>query len=658
LTKRKTIIKILIILAALAVTAILAVTVYLNPFIIQRPAEETIWTNHERTRTDFDVIVVGAEPEGIAAAVAASRNGMNTLLLERGNALGGLMTLGQLNFIDMCHGRDGTLLTRGIFEEFYNAVGGTAFDITTAKNYFLGIVAAEPLLTLRTQSHLLAPVMDGNSIIGVRMHEDGEEVVYTARRFIDATADADLAAMAGAPYTIGGEDIGEKDRKMGVTLVYELSGVSWTRIFFHLNTQRLMGILTGNPVMVGATNRVAWGYEEEGLAYVPNDPTIRFRGPNIARQRDGSVLINALVIFDVDPLDPVSYQDAIDRAKDELELLLPYMRENMAGFRNAELSATASRLYVRESRHIIGEYLLTIDDVLENRDQWDKIAIGSYPADVQASILQPLGTVIGVPDRFAVPFRSLVPLYIDGLLVVGRSASFTSQAASSARVIPLGMACGQAAGAAAAQSVRENQVFRDISRDAEAIARLQSTLRSQGAFLDGFTIHEPIMSHWAYEGLAALRRIGLMAGGYNNDYMLEEPMYRWRFQSLINGVADRSDYNIGTIRINDPTTNSRIIDVVAEVLLTAEYQKAQMSSTSASQEIGTQVTPGAPGTGFGGDDDTTWPGSGRAHSENLTLLTEAGILSTELLGYFTDGNKIPQAAEVVMLLANLHSWLN
>ena len=67
---------------------------------------------------------------------------------------------------------------------------------------------------------------------------------------------------------------------------------------------------------------------------------------------------------------------------------------------------------MRESRHIVGEYQLTIDDVLENRDQWDKIAIGAYPVDVQPTATQTYGTVIGSPDRYAVPFRSLVPLKV------------------------------------------------------------------------------------------------------------------------------------------------------------------------------------------------------------------------------------------------------
>ena len=74
------------------------------------------------TETEYDVIVVGGEPEGVSAAVSAARNGMKTLLVCEEEALGGLMTLGELNFIDMCEGSDGTLLTRGIFKEFYDAV--------------------------------------------------------------------------------------------------------------------------------------------------------------------------------------------------------------------------------------------------------------------------------------------------------------------------------------------------------------------------------------------------------------------------------------------------------------------------------------------------------------------------------------------------------
>ncbi|MBO5365607.1 MAG: FAD-dependent oxidoreductase, partial [Peptococcaceae bacterium] len=175
-------------------------------------AEEEIWKNPVYVPEPYDVIVMGTEPEGIAAAVSAARNGMKTLLLGEDKALGGLMTIGELNFIDMCESRDGTVLTQGFFQEFYDAVGGSAFDIVEARNFFLDVVTAEPLLTLRTENDFVEPIMDGNTIVGIVTEEHGAKYSYYGARIIDATVDADVAASSGVPYTYAGEDIGEKDR--------------------------------------------------------------------------------------------------------------------------------------------------------------------------------------------------------------------------------------------------------------------------------------------------------------------------------------------------------------------------------------------------------------------------------------------------------------
>jgi len=610
--------------------------VFLIPLFFLGHVEEVIWINKEDIPSDYDVIVTGTEPEGITAAVASARNGMKTLLLGSHSSLGGLMTLGQLNFLDMCQDSENTVLTQGMFSEFYKAVGGTAFDITDAKNYFIELVTREPLLTLRTNAKLVSPVLFGSALTGVRVREGSDEFVYTAKRLIDATADGDLAALCGAPYTIGGEDIGEINRQMGVTLVFELSGVNWARVFFHLNFLRLKGLIRGTPAYTGATTKSAWGYEKEGYAYKPYDKLIRLRGFNIARQKNGTVLINALLLFGVDPLDQYSYLSAIDRAKTELTYLLPYIRKNCAGFEKAALAGTASQLYVRETRHFIGEYLLSIDDVLENRDQWDKIAIGSYPADVQPSVEQPFGTVIGNPDRYAVPFRCLVPTRVENLLIVGRSASFSSLAASSARVLPLGMVCGQAAGVAAAQSIKTGLGFRAMSRDREAISRLQETLKSQGAYLQDFASINPNASHWAYKGLADLRRLGLLDGGYENNYRLENPIDKWWFQFMINGLTRKAGYSTDAISIDASATNRQIIAAVAEVYLSARTSE---------QTPGTEDSPKKPDP----------LGASNSHRQNMELLAEAGILPSSLGSFFINSDATPQAAEVVMLLANLYN---
>lgn len=558
----------------------------------------------------YDVIVVGGEPEGVCAAVSSARNGLKTLLIEDDDALGGLMTLGKLNFIDICEDRQGNILTQGLFMEFYNAVGGTAFDVETAKQFFYDWVTQEENATVKMNTTFVEPVMDGTSIKGVVVEENGETVTYTASRIIDATVDADVAAAAGVPYTIAGEDIGEKERQMGVTLVFELSGVDWDRVVDYLENDDNVG--------TGATEKTAWGYTREGYAYEPKDTLMRLRGFNVARQDNGNVLINALIIFGVDPMSEESKANGIARAQQELEYILPYVRENFIGFEHAELVGTAEQLYIRESRHIIGEYQLTIDDVLENRDQWDKIAIVAYPADIQPTAGQTYGTVIGSPDRYAIPFRSIVPLDVENLLVIGRSASYTSLAAGSARVIPVGMAEGEAAGVASAYSLRNDISFREMTSDESAITSVQKTLKKQGAYLDDFEVHEAFMDHWAYPGVKVIRSLGLLDGGYSNDYNLDKEMGKWRLQNMINNAMSKTGKEIEKVLdVSDPVSNGNMIAVVARVAgIEAETYEAQIAA-----------------------------------------LVEKGILTEEILQHMGAEMDIPMAAEAVMIVANLYTFM-
>lgn len=571
-----------------------------NSNVAEQPVEDGV---------DYDVIVVGGDPEGVCAAVSSARNGLKTLLIEDDEALGGLMTLGKLNFIDICESRDGSILTQGLFMEFYDAVGGTAFDVETAKQFFYDWVVSEENATLKLNTTFVEPVMDGNTITGVVVEEGGEQVTYTASRVIDATVDADVAAAAGAPYTIAGEDIGEKERHMGVTLVFELSGVNWDKVVDYLENDDNAG--------TGATEKTAWGYTREGYAYEPKDELMRLRGFNVARQDNGNVLVNALIIFGVDAMSEESKAEGIARAQKELEYIIPYVQENFIGFEDVALVGTASQLYVRESRHIIGEYQLTIDDVLENRDQWDKIAIVAYPADIQPTAGQTYGTVIGSPDRYAIPFRCLVPLDVENMLVIGRSASYTSLAAGSARVIPVGMAEGEAAGVASAYSLNNTISFRDMSADETAIVDVQKTLKKQGAYLDDFEVHETFMDHWAYPGVKVIRSLGLLDGGYSNDYRLDEPMGKWRLQNMINNSLKKTDGEFELVQdINDPVTNGNMISVTARLAgVEADTYEAQLAG-----------------------------------------LKEKGIVTDEITSRMTTETETPMAAEAIMIVANLYNY--
>lgn len=556
----------------------------------------------------YDVIVVGGEPEGISAAITAARNGMKTLLIEDDEALGGLMTLGGLNFIDMCTGDDGTLLTRGTFQEFYEAVGGTAFDIPTAKNIFLQMVEAEENLTLKLNTTMIEPIMEDTTIVGVIVEEDGKQIVCKANSIVDATVDADVAAAAGAAYTYLGQDYGQQESVTGVTLVFEVSGINWDAVKKYLTEDH-------NP-NTGCTEKAAWGYNEESFAYVPQDEQTRLRGLNIALQENGNALINGFIIFGVNPLDAESKQAGIARGKAELAHIIPYLQENYVGFETVALVNTASQLYVRESRHILGEYQLTLDDVLENRWFEDTIAIGSYPVDVPPNATRKVGYIVGAPDRYGVPFRCLVPQQIDGLLVVGRSASYTSLAAGSARVIPLGMTEGDAAGIAAAYAKEYDMTFREISQNSEAIASIQQSLREQGAYLVKW---EPVVmdveTHWAYAGVKTLRSLGLLYGGYANDYRLEEAITAEEVAEFVLGLAQYGDgqfknkiaqYGVGN-------TGNAVLQTVADLV-------------------------------------------GLDRNVAKKALTEADILTAELQPYFSDPGTVPKRAEVIQLLANAYEY--
>lgn len=589
------------------------------------PESLPTFTNEGTADSDYDVIVVGSDPEGIAAALSAARNGMKTLLLSKDSTPGGLYTLGALNFIDVPETRDGTLLVGGIYEEFVNAVGGSGFDIVNAANVFNDMLTAEDNLTVRYGAKFQEPVMNGNTITGVTVLEEGDMLVtYNAPYIIDATQDGDVAAAAGAPYTYAGEDIGERDREMGVTLVFRVSGVNWDSMCRYLTIKRGIGEIFNKSTSMGVSGNTAWGFSDEGYAYEPSDEAMRLRGFNMAKQDNGDVLVNALLIFDVDPLDEASREEGIARAKAELENIIPYLQDEFWGFGDCELAGTAEDLYVRESRHITCEYNLTIDDVLENRDQDDRIAITSYPVDVQPTKTQTYGTVVGYPDQYAVGYKSLVPQDVDGLLVVGRAAGYTSLAAGSARIVPTGMACGEAAGVAVAVAKAQSATPRDLVDDDAAIAEIQEKLTAQGAKLDHTQTHEEVMDHWAYPGVKVLRSLGVLDGGYDNNYYLDDTITMNRYQNMVNNAVKKAGFALSEkIYVNEEVPARQIIGTMARAVIELE------------------------GADKLADDNDVY----------MNALKERGIMTDELAEYFTDMEAAPNAGAVTLLTARFYSYL-
>ena len=479
----------------------------------------------------YDVLVVGGQPEGVAAAIAAAGQGAKVLLVERRDGLGGLFTYGWLNFIDMNYGPHYELLTRGTFQEFYRQVHGSVFDVGEAKKVLAAMVGRYPNLAVSLNTSCKEPILEGNKLVGIRAIKDGQEMAFYAGRVIDATQDASVAAAAGVPYTVGAEDIGEKDRRQAVTLVFRVGGVDW---------QALAGAVGGQIKDAKISDRAAWGFGSIAKGYQPSNPRLRLRGFNIARQDDGSVFINALQIFGVDGLSPASRQEAMELGRKELPAITDFLRSHLPGFAGAQLLGAAPELYVRETRHIKALYQLDLNDVVFNRYFPDAIALGSYPVDVQATSPQDTGYVYGRPEVYSIPFRSLVPEKIDNLLVVGRSAGYTHLAAGSARVVPIGMATGDAAGVAAVYSLQVNKSFRELAASTGDIKAIQEKLVKMGAYLKDYQIKNPLEKHWAFTGLKFVNHWGLIVAGYDNNWKLDTPISRISFYYMTANALKRA----------------------------------------------------------------------------------------------------------------------
>lgn len=469
-----------------------------------------IFFNNQNDSKAFDVIVIGGEPEGVAAALSAARNGAKTLLIEKRASLGGLFTYGKMNVLDFPHGIGRKIQSHGIFQEWHLMVGGQkSFEINAAKNAFFKMVKTQKNLSMLLNTKIKEVVLnDRQEIESLKILEKDKVYTLHAKYFIDATQDADIAYLSGVPSFIGAEDVGHKNRLMAATLMIHLIGVDWDKIKETAKKE------TFGPAQV--KRGAAWGFSKLRELYKPNDPNMRLRGLNLIRNDEG-YFINALQIFGVDGLSDASIQEGITRGKKETVYILDWLKNNFPGFENAEIASFPEELYIRESRHIYSLYQLPVSDLWENKYHWDTIAYGGYPADIQATAVDDPGAIVLNPTQYGIPFRSLVPQKITNLLVIGRSSGYSSLAQGSVRIIPTGMATGEGAGAASAVAFNKNIDFHTMASKNDAIAELQQALKAQGAAVEKFTLPFPYEDKWYYPAIRELLNHRALFGGYKND---------------------------------------------------------------------------------------------------------------------------------------------
>jgi ribulose 1,5-bisphosphate synthetase/thiazole synthase len=447
---------------------------------------------------EYDVIVAGSGPGGLGAALAAARLKARVLLIEQKNYLGGLMASGLplLSFFNAA----GRRVVRGIPEEFVRnlqQLGGASEHVLCPKH--TSIVTLDPELVkyvalqmaqeagVDILLHTMAarPIVDQGQVKGVIIENKSGRQAVMAKIVIDATGDADLAYRAGVPHEKGGP----VNELQPMTLMFRMHGVNIDEFRQYIldNPHEINDI--GRPhtrpfpmeYFVQAPQFIAVGFEHSLRKAQENGDVVPDLGYLIVitHPYEGQVSINSAKVFGYDGTDAKSLTEAENDARLKVLSLARFFVKYIPGFADAQLIHTADYIGVRETRRIIGEYTLTKDDVFEGRIFDDTIALGSYPVDIhQQDGTRSVFIDIGA-EAYGIPYRSLVPLTIENLLVAGRPISVSWEAFGSTRVMPICMAVGQAAGVAAVQAIQSGVSPRQL--DAKT---LRETLVSQGAMVD------------------------------------------------------------------------------------------------------------------------------------------------------------------------------
>ena len=427
-----------------------------------------------------DLLVVGGTPAGVAAAVAAARRGEDVTLVVQGSQLGGVLTGAQMDQWDLNLAPDGVPVEGGIFSEIYAQLGD-AFSPQDAARVFGRMVDDEPRIHTIFDARPIAvhasELADGTQIDDVRFARTNDaDLTLSAGTVIDATDDADVAALAGARYDVGRQDTGIDELMQPVTLMFTVDGVDWDDV------ERGYDVAVDGPG--GGEGRRAWGYSKLMEDYHPASPDELVRDLNLGREDNGSVSVNAIDVLGIDGRSASDLSRARAITESDAPNLIAYLRGRLAGFAGAHVAGYADAVYVRETRHVLGLAWLTADDVWDGVLPSDRIGLSSYPLDLHP--VTPTIPLAYAPARhvYGVPFGALIPRGFTNLLLASPSISASHEASGSARVIPTTIEEGEADGAAAVLAQKRHVSFSALDQTPELIAALQYDLQRNGAIID------------------------------------------------------------------------------------------------------------------------------------------------------------------------------
>lgn len=445
-----------------------------------------------------DVLVVGGGPAGFCAAVAAARAGAKTMLVEEGNCCGGMATLGLVGPFMTSYSASGEqMIVKGLFEEVVDRLvqkGGaihpskveagtaftsyivaghnhvTPFDPEILKQLMDEMLIEAGVITLY-HTKMLEPIMDQNRITGVIVGSKSGMGAINASVVVDATGDGDVAFRAGAPFEMGDEKSG---RIQPASMFFRIGNVDTDRVEEDINAHRDAFYRKDGVNYRSLHWRVAQA-KKNGDWNLNRVSIGLFRG---VKKDEWS--INTSRIMGIDGTDAKSLTHAEMEGRKQVAHIFAFLKKYVPGCENAVLLSSASKIGIRETRHILGEHRLETDEVLKGVVPDDSILLAANAIDVHGRFGPMSNEYVTVEEGeyYGVPYGCLVPLEIEGLLVAGRCISATSQAAGAIRVMPPCMGIGQAAGTAAALCAKTGKRPRELN-----VQLLTDRLRKQNVFL-------------------------------------------------------------------------------------------------------------------------------------------------------------------------------
>ena len=411
----------------------------------------------------YDLIIVGGGFAGVCAALESAKGGLDVLLVEKYNCLGGAaancLVMPFMKYWTVIPGtNEKKYLTGDLFLEIINELntqGGlkneSRFDEEILK-LVLNRLCIKYGVELLFNTMVTDVTKSNDKIVSISALGKSQKLVLVADHFIDATGDAELSMLCGCSYVLGREKDG---LCQPMTLCFRMGGVDKDK--FTINRTKI--------------NTLYKEFKEKGLIKNPREDVLIFQNQN-----DGVLHFNTTRIVKMNPCDPFEVTKAEIEAREQVFEIHKFLKENIEGFENSRVLSTALQIGIRESRKIVGEYTLTAEDLKSLARFEDAIATANYEIDIH----NPEGSGTShyfFPDGdwYEIPYRCLIPKGMKNLLVAGRCISSTHEAQASFRIMPYCAELGQAAGVAVCVAKKNGTYLSDAN-----IGEIQDILRKKG----------------------------------------------------------------------------------------------------------------------------------------------------------------------------------